>query len=402
MSVASGLIPTPASSAAPQPTGADADAARRRLYLSMWFFIAGALVGAPWDRLWHWTQLFDAFASPPHVFMYSMAGMAGAAAISIQFSARLRRCLGPGVHFPGLKEEVPYPLSMVGAGLVCLGLAGVLDSAWHGAFGLDETSWSTPHAVLWWGFFLAALGYLACRLALRPLCPLSPAGTAVFGSLVLATAMTVTLGPFAHNSSPETVRAISAIPTIAAEAPLQHMYRIYLSWNLTQSNAVFPALAALAAGFGFALVRGFVKRPRDFLVVVLLVTSLTFSYAFAVARVLGALGNPANWLPVPILPAAAVLLFLQRKAVPEPAALGAAGLTLGLLSALVWNLSGPGLVFGLAAGPALVAGSVVGRGLWAVSEGPTRRGLSVVIPLLGLGLPVLTGTLDLYLRLHTP
>ena len=66
-----------------------------------------------------------------------------------------------------------------------LGFAGlVLDNYWHTNFGLDETAWSMPHAMLGWSWFVAMLGFIACRLALRPYRPLRWVTAVALGWLV--------------------------------------------------------------------------------------------------------------------------------------------------------------------------------------------------------------------------
>src|SRR5215471_6383716 len=219
---------------------------RRRATVLLWlafaFFIAGAGVGTGWDRRWHATHPFEDFWSPPHLFIYTNVLLAAAVVVYLTFQRRLRATFGPGERLPLIPFAVPGSLMLLGAGFVVLGLGGLFDSIWHTAFGLDETSWSLPHAMLGHGILLAALGFVACAFALRRaalgvgsavLVAAQPwFAAALLGWLVLAVAPDLIGGPILRNPPPAGLRAIAAIPVLAVDAAFQHTTRIYLDWHL--------------------------------------------------------------------------------------------------------------------------------------------------------------------------
>lgn len=122
--------------------------ALRLLWLAFLFILLGITTGRSWDRAYHATHPFDTFYSPPHTSIYGMALAAMFTPAFISFSPRIRPWFGPGFHLPLLPFELPGALGLLGGDLATLALAGALDDAWHSNFGLDETLWSTPHALL--------------------------------------------------------------------------------------------------------------------------------------------------------------------------------------------------------------------------------------------------------------
>src|SRR5262249_26816404 len=140
----------------------------RLLWLTLGLLLVTVGVGLRWDRAWHATHVFDSFYSPPHLFIYTGTLLNAMVVAYLVGSGRLRRCFGPGFRVPLLTYPLPGALALLGSGFAVLALAGGLDNAWHSRFGLDETAWSTPHAMLGWGWLLIVLGIIACTLALRP------------------------------------------------------------------------------------------------------------------------------------------------------------------------------------------------------------------------------------------
>lgn len=380
----------------------DGLAARRRLYLALVFFLLGVSVGAAWDRRWHAANIFDTFYSPPHVFIYACVALTMATTASLVLTPRLRRAFGDGIRLPLLPFPVPPPLLLLAGGLAVMGLAGALDDMWHTAFGLDETNWSMPHAMLGWGIFLTFVAFAGCRLALVPVKPISTFGLFSFGFILLGASVNILLGPVGNNNTPETVAALAQVGTLPLQPSAQHTFRIYLDWNLDRTNPVMPLLGGVAAGVGLALTRAFTRRASVFLAVALAASVLTLVSERALVRALDIGGGPAAWLPLPILPSAAVYLLATGRGAGEAWSWVAAGVTFGLLSLAVWGHGGWWVATALAAGPAMAAGARAGGGVWRVLQAPDRATLAWFVPAVGLGLPALTGAVDLYLRFNTP
>ncbi len=383
-------------------TPGDGRAARRRLYLALVFFLLAVSFGAAWDRRWHTQNIFDTFYSPPHVFIYSMVGLTAATAASLVLTPRLREAFGPGLALPLLPFRVPPPLLFLCGGLGVMALAGAMDDAWHTAFGLDETNWSLPHAMLGWGIFLSFAAFASCRVALAPFKPVSAFGLFSFGFILLTAAVNIMMGPIGNNNTPETVAAVAQYGTLPQQASAQHTFRIYLAWNLDRTNPVMPLLGAAASGVGLAATSALAGRRGIFLSVALAASAITLVTDRALVRALDISGGPAAWLPLPIFPAALVFVALDARGVSGDRAWLAAGLTFGLLALATWG-SGPlWLAAAAAGGPAMLLGARAGRRVHALIESPTRGDLSWFVPLVGLGLPALTGAVDLYLRMNTP
>jgi hypothetical protein len=149
----------------PQP----ADPPRRIFRRIRWMFIftiVGGFTAAAWDGWYHTQNVFDGFFSPPHVMAYAVALILAWLTIGL-LRQDFRRWLGVGFRVPTLPYAVPGALVILGAGVVMLGFSGlVLDNFWHTWFGLNETPWSFPHAMIGWSLFIVVLGFVACRLAL--------------------------------------------------------------------------------------------------------------------------------------------------------------------------------------------------------------------------------------------
>jgi hypothetical protein len=104
-------------------------------------------VGRAWDSYWHATQPFDDFS--PHVFVYTMTALNVVVVMALAWRERQQ---APVVaRLAPLPWLLPPELVLVIAALLTVSFAGlVLDNLWHSTFGLDETFWSTPHAMLGW------------------------------------------------------------------------------------------------------------------------------------------------------------------------------------------------------------------------------------------------------------
>jgi hypothetical protein len=132
---------------------------------------------------------------------------------------------------------VPASLVLLAGGMTGLAVAGPLDAIWHTAFGLDETAWSVPHSMLGTAMLVLALGAVAARLALAPHAPMRPWTLPLLALLLLFASLTL-LGPLG-NASPDVVQAMSRQGALATDADAQHVFRIYLEWNLTRTNPAF-------------------------------------------------------------------------------------------------------------------------------------------------------------------
>ncbi len=371
--------------------------------LSAWFVVT-VVVGRAWDAAWHVRHIFETFWSPPHLFIYTACTIAGLLAAALVLVPSLRRCFGGGLQVASLPFEVPGALYIVSAGFVMLGFAGLaLDNVWHTRFGLDETNWSAPHAMIGWSLFVVVLGLVAARLALRGVYPLRWFTGMTLGLLVLAFSG-VLLGPLGRNHTPDTLRAIAAIPALAAQPAAQHSYRIYLAWNLTRTNPLIIPLGALWAGVVLALLRGIDRRAGVLLAAVVLWTLLgalgDLRSAARLETVRPFMRTPATWLPLPILPAALALLGALRLGWSERRAGYVAGLVFGILAYLVWVNMLLALPLVLLAAPALALGMWLGRSVSRTLDTPTGLGARA-LPLIAVIVPLLTGAVDLYLRMRT-
>lgn len=375
------------------------------LWFSMWFLIIFVGFGLEWDRVWHSQHTFDTFFTPPHIFTYTMVLLTAMQVMVLTFNRNLRQWFGPGLRVPLFPFEVPGALFILGAGFVTLAIAGTLDSIWHSAFGLDETGWSTPHAMLGWGLLMVMLGFIACHLALRPHKPLRWYAVLTLGYLTLAFSLTPFLGPFDGNISQDTIRLISTIPVLLAQPPAEHTFRIYKVWNLTRENPIFVPLIALWAGTALAFVRRLDRRVWLFAMTVMLATlaglggDRNLHYLQALGHI-----NRVDVIsqPLPLLIPGLLFALLVAVRVPERLAWGVFGLIFGFLCAVIWvpdrHLT---VLLALIAIPMTIGGSYLGQAAFAAVERPTERGRAAIV-LAGVAVPFITGMVDLYVRMNTP
>ncbi len=165
------------------------------------------------------------------------------------WSPTLRPCFGPGFAVPGLPFEVPGALALPASGFLLLGVGGmVLDNLWHTSFGLDETAWSFPHALMAWALLLTLLGCIAAHLALLRRQTWRWPTAVVWVFLILSFSVSPFLGPLNKNATPGIVQAIAAIPTLRDRSTAAHTARIYLDWSLDRTNPLIMLLAASWAG----------------------------------------------------------------------------------------------------------------------------------------------------------
>lgn len=106
------------------------------------------LVGATWDASWHFKYLRDTFA-PPHTI-----NIIGFVLVCCLLLYQMR------TH----KGLEPRGLRITWLGMAVFLIAMPLDEAYHRAFGLDLTTWSPTHFMLYIGTFLMIAGVLASYL----------------------------------------------------------------------------------------------------------------------------------------------------------------------------------------------------------------------------------------------
>lgn len=370
-----------------------ADRARRLFWTALLLFVSALAIGFNWDRAWHVTHPFEDFWSPPHLFIYTMFGLTACVLARLAFTPALRPPFGGMMRLPVVGVAVPGALALAGGGLVVIGLAGAMDSIWHSAFGLDETGWSFPHAMLGWGGLLAFLGFISCRLALRASHPMAWYTRLLLGGVALMFITSVFTGPLGKNTTPERVRAIAQVGVLANEPAVQRVQQIYLEHNLTRRNPLFVLLSAAAAGVGLMVLRRVGGNDRVFIAAAVAVTLLTLSGERRTAAYLGLLDDPRAWLPLPLLPAALTLLLLPARLAERWAWL-AAGLVFGALSVWFWDAPP---VFVLAAAPLMLLGARVGAWLAETLEQP-QRGRVLALVATCVCVPMLTGVADVWLR----
>lgn len=380
------------------------DGARLALWLAFGLVLLTVTVGLGWDRRWHARHVFDGFWSPPHLFIYGTSLGTALLAAGLTLAPSWRARFGPPLRLPGLPCAVPGALAILDAGLALLALAALLDNAWHSAFGLDETAWSTPHALLGWAWLTIFLGFVACWLALRGLRPVSAWAAVPLALLALGFSLKPVLGPLDGVHAAEKARVFVASPLVRAQPALQHTLRIESAWRLARDNPLAVPLGALWAGAALGLVRALDRRPAVALATATTWTLLTGLRQYAVeqrlSQALGLALTLAAWLPLPLLPATAALLLLRRLRAPEAWAWGLAGLSYGACAVAVWGPPLPAVLV-MAAGGAMLMGGLAGG--WAGCQllHPTRRGV-LTLALAALAAPCLTGMADLDLRHVTP
>ena len=387
--------------------GGDPGRAHRLLRVALGLLLATLGLGLGWDRRWHATHVFDTFYSPPHLFIYAATTLTAVAVTLLAFKHGLREPFGAPVRLWPLRVAAPGPVFIAGAGVVGLGLAGLLDDLWHTAFGLDETGWSAPHAMLAWGWLVVALGFLSCRLALRPWRPWRPWTTELYALLLLGVSQRPLLGPLGDSRTPERAAAIARLPLFAAQPAVQHTLRIAAAWDLSRTNPCFVLVASLWLGVALALLRTLLRRPAALLGLLTLWSAGALAASWATARGLDrALGlpaghDPARWLPLPLLPAALALTLAGRLGLRERAAWALAGAVFVALVFATWGRTPLAALFSVGAGAVVPPAARLGGWLWATLERPTPRAVWT----LALGCaaaPLLTGLLDLALRRATP
>jgi hypothetical protein len=365
---------TAAAATRDEPT---ASTAYRALWVAVAFDLLAFGVGFNWDRHWHQTHAFEDFFSPPHLFIYTMHFLATMTLAYVAFTPSLRAVFGPAFRLFPLPFPVPGPIALAGGGFVVTALAGMFDAIWHTAFGLDETGWSFPHAMLGAGIFVAFVGIAACRWALRDVRPIGIGSEIVFGFLLIATAGERFTGPLGTNLSPGFIELVAQIPVLAAEPAFQHTVRIELAYNIDRMNPLWLPLEAVSAGMAMVLVRSFVSHTVIFLALTAVATWLTKFIAFLAPGLVLAAGptspSRTRWI--------------------------VAGAAFVIATALIWKAMPGAALLGILLFP---VGVWLGQAIWSVVERPTRGGVLAFVTLAGIVYPAMTGIVDLSLRARVP
>ncbi len=382
---------------------APSQAAFARIRWMFIFGIVGTFTAAAWDGWWHTQYEFDGFFSPPHIMAYVVALTLAWLSFDTVVDPRLRQAFGSGFRVFLFPYSVPGALVILGGSIVLLGFAGlVLDNFWHTWFGLNETSWSFPHAMIGWALLLMILGFAACRMALGQM---NVVWKFVLSWLIVVMLAGIAMGPYGRNHSPEMVIAEAQIPVFAAQAETRHLYKIYLEQNLTRTNPILLLLAPLGAAAGLAFTHRLSSRPWLMLGVALLI-SVSGDHATAerlVEYAPGLLDEPANYAPLPLIWLAGIYVLMHHTVrTSERLAWAMGGLVYGLMLHWTYGVqSGMELLTPLSALSAVV-GAAAGNWIYQRVANPSSWQMVLPLMLVGVIAPLITGLIDLWWRLNTP
>lgn len=382
-------------------TPANLTVARRLFWVVFVLSLVTTFVGRAWDTWWHTNNAFDGFFSPPHLFIYGTS-MLNVMLLTILVAVPELRCwFGATIRLPVLTVELPGALVLVVGSYTLQTFGGlVLDNLWHTNFGLNETLWSMPHALIGWSRLVGLFGFIGCALALHRHRPLSRHSTLLFGFFIIGITATTLLGPFYVNNSPNTVRAIMQTPVLSAQSDFLDVYHIYLDRGLDRGSPVAIVLGAFWTGALFAFLIRLDRRPHVLFSAALIWTVFTAFGDYTALKSLTAYAavpfQARDRLPLPLLPAVIVLLIGK----PAPIRWLAAGCIFGLCSVLATGYSGQALIVVALSGIALPFGLWLGAWLYRQIDAPDRRGTLSILIGAGLIVPAALGLLDLYFRLN--
>jgi hypothetical protein len=121
----------------------------RRIYVVWGLGLLLKLVGASWDVAWHFRLLREAI-SPPHI-----VNLIGDLICAAAFLYEWRN----------LEQHRRTPLLITGAGMALFAFAIPFDQLWHTLYGIDLTTWSPAHLMLFYGTTVGVAGITLLYLA---------------------------------------------------------------------------------------------------------------------------------------------------------------------------------------------------------------------------------------------
>lgn len=375
--------------------------AHRLLLLTVFFYLLAVAVASPIDIYYHTQVRFESFWAYPHLFLYASVLLGAATVGGIAANPQLRACFGAPLTGLPKPLQLPAPLLILGVGFTMLAAAGGVDWFWHTTWGQNETRWSFPHGTLAFGVFVVALGAVAARVALKPLRPFGPYTALTYGLLAIGFSMSSLLGPMAFNISPDVNGAVAQMPGFWGPDTREVM-QIIGRWHLERTNLFFPAMAAAWAVTAISVVRVLDPRPRAVLLTTGVAMAILAAAGLSWAWRTSLLGTPSAWMPLMIMPAAAAWLAVEGDVLYRPLGPALAGLTIGMLTALIYNPTGLGLGLAVLSAPAGAAAGILAGKLAAQLKAPTTKGTVTALAVLALGAPALLGALDLYFRFNVP
>jgi hypothetical protein len=238
-----------------------------------------ALAGTYWDDAWHTEEGRDTFLIAPHLLLYAGISLTGAA--FALWALLAGRAVGPRRAL----RHAPLALGLAGVAVTLA--AAPIDNGWHEVFGRDAVIWSPPHML------------------------------GVAGSLLIAAALLLELGPGARGGLGTAVGVVAGAAVLAVGAIPVLEYET----DVPQFDVAFY-LPVLATGTAVAL--GLARRA---LVLRWAATWTALAYTVilaAIAFVLTAGERPAPLLPLLVVPAAALDLSRRQPLLVQAAALVAA------------------------------------------------------------------------------
>jgi hypothetical protein len=351
--------------------------------VALFILAVTVFVGRAYDGWWHSQFVFDDFFSPPHIFVYILSASNIALMAALFFA-------------PSVPRE-SITLALIGQGLVMIG-GLVLDNIWHSNFGLNETLWSAPHSMLQWGWLVISLGLLSALIRMQ-ITPPAPVVSAGLGLLIIAFSVEPVLGPFHRNNTRDFLTAFSLLPTFVMQPTARLTQQLYIDWNLTRANPIAGVMGAVWAGAIINLISRLDKRPAALGIATGLWTGWMIWLDYNATLQLDAFVplSPflANWLPLPLFPAAMAVGVAQRFRPGDHITYLIGGVVFAIMYALIWQ---PSLLWL----PLMIAGMLIGRAiggsLYASLQELSQKQMVMLLCIVGIIPPASFGLLDLMLR----
>src|SRR5207244_10205241 len=147
-----------------------------------------------------------------------------------------------------------------------------------------------------------------------------------------------------------------------------------LTWNIDRTNPLLIPLGAIWVGAALGLTRKLDRRARIMLSVTFLWMVLAALYGLTNAGFLDRYHNvsqdPASWLPLPIVPAALVLVVLLKLGLAERWVWALAGVPFGFFVCLSWGTQPLSALLVILAAPATMVGAFIGERVYRILEAP--------------------------------